>query len=190
MDKHSKQAIQVFLEGGIVVYPTDTAFGIGCRIDNEASVDRLFTLRKRHTTHAVPVLVGSPEKAFELFDSPSDNVRRLIHSHWPGALTVVYHAKTERIYSPIRGEGSTVGLRMPNHSTMLSILNTIEIPVIGCSANMHGNDTPYEYDDLDQNLLLDVDFVLNGTCTLKRESTVVDCTKDPYDIVRQGALVL
>lgn len=184
------KAVEILKDGGIVIYPTDTAFGIGCRIDNAKAVDKLFKIRKRPRTQATPVLVSSIGIALLYFDDPSQIVRHLMKTYWPGALTIVAPCKKELVYSPIRGGADTIGLRMPNHPAALSIVEGVGIPILGPSANFHGDKTPYRFQDLNPELAKRVDFVVPGECTVKEQSTVVDCTTDPYSIIRQGAVRL
>jgi L-threonylcarbamoyladenylate synthase len=184
------EAIRTLIDGGIVIYPTDTAFGIGCRIDRPEAVDRLFELRKRPSTQATPVLISIKEMALTYFDTPSDVVRRLMDEYWPGALTIVAPCKKELVHSPIRGNGNTIGLRMPNHQTALAIIRGVGVPILGPSANFHGAPTPYREVDLDPELVKLVDLVVPGTCSVGNISTVVDCSVDPYKIIRQGAVKL
>lgn len=185
-----KQAIDVLTQGGIIIYPTDTAFGIGCRIDDRNAVDRLFKIRNRPLTQPMPVLVASNAMALAYLDYPSDIVRQLMKTYWPGALTIVAPCKEELIYSPIRGDGKTIGVRIPNHDIPLAIIRAIGVPILGPSANFHGKPTPYRQEDLDPKLIHLVDFVVPGTCIIKQASTVVDCSVDPYRIIRQGAVKL
>jgi L-threonylcarbamoyladenylate synthase len=199
MDKHIQHAIEIVKDGGIIIFPTDTAFGIGCRIDKPKSVDRLFRIRRRPMTQAMPILVDSTDVALTYLDSPSDIVRRFMTTYWPGALTIVSRCKKELIYSPIRAGGNTVGLRMPNHSTILTIIKGVGVPVLGSSANFHGDPTPFSNEDLNPQLTALVDYVVPactriagrpGECTVKQASTVVDCSLTPYKIIRQGAVCL
>ena len=190
MDDIVKQAIDVVNKGGVIIYPTDTAFGIGCRMDDRRAVDRLFSLRNRSRTHAVPVLVASVSMALAYLDRFSPIVRRLMDAHWPGALTIVAICKKAKVYSPIRGDGDTIGVRMPDHAVPLSIIASIGVPILGTSANFHGYPTPYRVSDLDPNLRKLVDLVIPGTCPVGNVSTVVDCSVVPYRVVRQGALTV
>lgn len=185
-----KNIQSVLDKGGIIVFPTDTAFGIGCRIDRPEAVDRLFKIRKRPLKQAMPVLVSGEHMSLTYYDSPSDIVRRLMKHYWPGALTIVAPCKEQLIYSPIRGGGENVGLRMPNHPSILEIIKEAGVPVLGPSANFHGDPTPYSMEDLNPELLRLVDYVVPGECSLKQASTVVDCSVDPYKIIRQGAVRL
>lgn len=185
-----QKAIEILNNGGTIIYPTDTAFGIGCRIDRHESVDRLFHIRKRPASQAMPVLVESKLMALTYYDSPSDIVRRLMDVYWPGALTIVAPTKINLIYSPIRGGGKNIGLRMPNNSITLAIIRGVGVPIAGPSANFHGDKTPFQVEDLNPELIKLVDYVIPGKCQYNVASTVVDCSVDPYVILRQGAVNL
>lgn len=188
MKSDLEKAINILNQGGILIYPTDTAFGIGCRIDNHQAVDHLFNLRKRPRSMAMPVLVSSVTMALNYLSAPSSIVRHLMERYWPGALTIVAPARQELIYGLIRGGRETIGLRMPNHLDILAVIEAIGVPILGPSANFHGEPTPYRLQDLNQDLFRIVDFVLPGECSLKQTSTVIDTTTSPPTIIRRGAL--
>jgi len=185
-----EEAITIVKNGGIVIFPTDTAFGIGCRMDDKNAVDRLFEIRRRPLTQATPVLVDSEAMGLPYYTDPSKIVRRLMKKYWPGALTIIAKCKKKLVYSPIRGAGETIGLRMPNHETALELIRGVSVPILGPSANFHGSPTPYRYEDLDPAFVKLVDLVLPGDCSVGMASTVVDCSVSPYRIVRQGSIVL
>lgn len=188
MDDVTK-GIQVLKNGGIVIFPTDTAFGIGCRIDDEAAVKRLFAIRRRPQTQATPVLVSSLQMAQEyLKPIPQDVIEKLIKPYWPGALTIVLPCRTEKVPVLVRGGTQTLGVRVPNHSKTVALINGVGVPILGPSANFNGEKTPYEFADLDKTLVDQVDFVVSGECAVKQASTVVDATKSPWKILRQGAV--
>ena len=190
MDAVITKAVEIVRNGGIIIFPTDTAFGIGCRMDDRRAVDRLFSVRRRPRTHAVPVLVSSIAMALTYFKDPSPVVRRLMDTHWPGALTIVFTCTKNDVYSPIRGGLECIGLRMPDHIVPLSLIDGIGMPILGPSANFHSHPTPYTYDSIDPKLKELADFVVPGECRLGIVSTVVDCTDDPFRIVRQGAIAV
>lgn len=190
MNNSVQRAVAIVREGGIVIFPTDTAFGIGCRLDKPRTVNRLFSIRKRPLTQATPVLVDSVDMALAYFDSPDDIVRHYMKLFWPGALTIVAPCKTETIYSPIRGGGKNIGLRMPDHKITLEIIRETGVPVLGPSANFHGDPTPYRTEDLSPLLIKLVDYVVPGACSVGQASTVVDCSSDPPKIIRQGSVIV
>lgn len=190
MDNQVRRAVEVLSQGGIIIFPTDTAFGIGCRLDKPQSVERLFTLRERPLTQAMPVLVDSIDMALAYLDRPSDIVRRMMQAHWPGGLTIVAPCKKKLVYSPIRGGGETIGVRQPDHETTISIIRGAGVPILGSSANFHGKTTPFTFADLDPELTALVDYVVPGVGKTTTASTVVDTTRTPAVVIRQGAVLL
>jgi L-threonylcarbamoyladenylate synthase len=188
MDK-IKEAAGIIKSGGIVIYPTDTAFGIGCRIDNEESIKRLFEARKRPETQAVPVLFDSIARVEQYVENISEEVRdKLLGKHWPGALTVIFKAKAEKVPPLVRGGGETIGARIPDHETIQKLIELSDVPILGPSANFHGESTPFKYEDLDPELIKMVDFVLEGNTKGQAASTVIDTTVLPWKIIREGAV--
>ncbi len=188
MDNITK-AIQILKDGGVVIFPTDTAFGIGCRIDDEDAVERLFAIRKRPETKAVPVLVSSLHMAQEYVQVvPPEVIQKLMQPFWPGALTIVLQSKIEKVPSLVRGGTETMGVRVPDHLTTLALINGVDVPLVGTSANFAGGETPYTFGSLDKELVKLVDFVVQGECHAKEASTVIDCTVNPWKVLRQGAI--
>ncbi|HUD05044.1 MAG TPA: L-threonylcarbamoyladenylate synthase [Patescibacteria group bacterium] len=188
MNSQINEAVKVLNRGGIIIFPTDTAFGIGCRADDEKAIQRLFRIRNRPSSQAVPVLFDSIQKVKEYVLPFDEKVQKLMNDFWPGALTIVLNAKTDKIPILVRGGRETVGVRIPNHSIILEIIKNSGIPVLGPSANLHGENTPFELKDLEPKLVSLVDYVVKGECSVKQASTVVDCTKTPWKILRQGAM--
>lgn len=184
-----KKAIKILKQGGIIVYPTDTAFGVGCRIDNEEAIEKLFKVRKRPPRKAVPVLVDSFGMAKIYWASPlPDIVRHLSDKYWPGGLTIIYKARQDLVSPIVRGFTKTVGLRMPDHEVPLKLITGNGVPILGPSANFHGEKTPYSFKDLDPQFIKKVDYVLKGICKTKIASTVVNTTVNPPKILRQGMI--
>ncbi len=195
MNEEMEQAVNVLKNGGIVVFPTDTAYGMGCRIDDEEAVKRLFQIRRRPENKATPVLVSGLEMANKYWEKIPDLVaEQLIKPYWPGALTIVLPCKTEKVPRLVRGNGDTLGLRMPNYALLLEIIKEIGVPIIGTSANFAGEQTPYNYEDLNPELVRQVDFVLRDSSAIprndneKKVSTVIDCSVTPWKILRQGVV--
>jgi L-threonylcarbamoyladenylate synthase len=77
---------------------------------------------------------------------------------------------------------------MPNHSIILEIIKKVGVPILGPSANFHGENTPFMFEDLDPKLISLVDYVVKGECSVKQASTVMDSTQTPWKILRQGAI--
>src|SRR3989344_5775452 len=98
MNENIKKAVEVLKRGGIVIFPTDTAFGIGCVIDNAEAVEKLFKIRKRPLTQATPVLVDTVKMAQDFLQPiPGEVVDKLIEPYWPGALTIVLQSRIHKV---------------------------------------------------------------------------------------------
>jgi len=189
-EKLISQAIEILSAGGIVVFPTDTAFGIGCRIDKEKAIERLFEIRNRPTSQAVPVLVDSIGMAKEYLLPLPKEVEDLMKKCWPGALTIVFPCKASKVPSLVRGGGRTLGVRMPDHPVPLQLIKVLGVPILGTSANFHDAPTPYKFKDLNQDFLKLVDLVILGECKIGLASTVIDCSEKAWKIIRQGTIKL
>lgn len=184
-----KEAVEILKTGGIVVFPTDTAFGMGCVIDNEISVERLFRIRQRPKNKPAPVLFSDISMVEEYIDEIPEKVKvELLEKYWPGALTVILKVDKTKTPELVRGSTETLGVRVPNNEAITEIIRRVGKPVIGTSANFHGRPTPYTFESVDRDLISLTDGIVKGSCVLKRESTVIDCTQDKWQIIRQGAI--
>ena len=190
MDSEIEKAIEVLKSGGIVIFPTDTAFGIGCRIDNQESMKRLFEIRKRKKNKPVLALVDSIEMAQNyLLPIPKKVKDELVNVYWPGKLTIILQSRKDKVPNLVTGGTGTLGVRFPNSPTILELIKGIGVPIIAPSANFSGERTPFKFEELNPKLVKQVDYVLSGKTSLKRNvSTVIDCTVTPWKIVREGAV--
>lgn len=189
MNNDISLAVKILNMGGIIIFPTDTAFGIGCRIDNIAAIEKLFKIRKRPIAQATPVLVSDKEMAKKYllpFDKKVEE--ELMDKYWPGALTIVLAAKLDLVPSLVRGGGDNLGVRVPASDTILEIIKNVGVPLLGPSANFHEDPTPFSIQDLNKDLTRYVDFIVNGKTSSKLTSTVIDCSKNPWEILRTGAV--
>ena len=190
-EKYLQEGLQILKEGGIVIFPTDTAFGIGCRVDNEEAIKKVFSIRKRPANQAVPVLISGVDMAQRYVTAVPKKVRtELIDTYWPGALTIVLPARRDKISALATGGGLTIGLRVPNHPIPLRVIKSLQVPLIGPSANFHGESTPYQLSDLNPKLFNLVDYIIPGVCSTKKESTVIDCSTEQWKVLRKGAISL
>lgn len=185
-----RRALEVLRQGGVIVYPTDTLYGVGCRIDEEAAVRRIFALKGRALSEPLPVLLADPAD-LELYGTQiSAAARRLAALYWPGPLTIVVR-RSPRLPALVAGGGETIGLRVPGMPLPRALIRDLGIPLVGTSANSHGARPPMTAQQVVFDLGDGVDLVIDGGRTpLGKESTVVDTTVDPPRVVRQGALVL
>ena len=182
-----EKACQILRRGGIVILPTDTVFIISCRADNSGAVSRLYRIKKKPEDETVPVLISRWDELFVLGCQLNEKIENLLKRYWPGALTAVLGSNNKNLPSPLVKDGK-IGVRMPDHPIAKDLIRAVGFPLIGTSANFHGQEAPKKYEEIDIDLIHSVEFVLNGECQLGEASTVVDCTEEPFKIIHQGIL--
>ncbi len=179
-----KRAAQLIKCGGVIVYPTDTLYGLGANALNPQAVLRIFKIKDRSPDQPLPVVVSNLKMAEQLA-SVDDKARKLIAAFWPGALTLVM-PKKPTIPSAVAGGGNSIGLRAPNHPVPLAIIREANLPLVATSANKHGAPSPVEAEEALKQIGEEVDLILDCGHVGGQSSTVIDLTKAKPLIVRCG----
>lgn len=178
-----RNAADLIKRGSVIVYPTDTVYGLGADALNPEAVLRVFKIKGRSPDQPLPVAVSGLEMA-ETLAVVSDEARRLMAAFWPGALTLVL-PKKPIVPSIVVGGGVSVGLRTPNHAVPLLIIRESGLPLIATSANKHGAPSPVEAEEALRQIGSEVDLIIDCGRVGGQSSTIVDLTKTPL-IVRSG----
>lgn len=172
-------AAKILKKGGVVIFPTDTVYGIGAKFDDKVAVGRIRKIKGTPKSQKMPVLIDEVSYLKKLECEVGKEAKKLIEKYWPGALTLVFNSEIGK-----------VGLRIPNHPITLSLIDEAGFPIIGTSANFHGEPVAKNFNQIDKKFLEKVDYVLKGECTIGAESTVVDVTGKTPKILREGAIRL
>lgn len=175
--------------GGLVVFPTDTVYGVGAAVERPDGVARLYYAKGRPLERAIPVLVSGPEAAGRLASEIDPGARALMERFWPGPLTIVLPAVEWLPEEIVRGTGG-VGVRMPDHPVALELIQLSGGAVATTSANRSGESETRTADEADAAIGDRVDLVVDGGRTPGGvPSTVVRLTPDGSpEILRQGAI--
>ena len=187
IDKESiREAAATILKGGLVVYPTDTVYGLGCNPFDKEAVNKVADVKRRIKGN-FPVLVETIEKAKELGEVDGD-AETLALRFWPGPLTIVVSSRAE-LPSSIVGTDRMVGLRVPGRKDTLDFISMCGGSLVGTSANISGAPSMRQADEALKIFEGKVDLVLDGGSLAKSpESTVVRATSKRVDILREGAV--
>ena len=183
-----KKAVRVLMKGGVVIFPTDTVWGIGASVANEEGINRLYKIKNREKEKPTAVLVsdlGMAEKLGEFSEEALDLAKR----HWPGGLTIIVKARKRPIQSAILGRGGSIGLRISDNEVVLEILRKLGTGVVAGSANFSGGVTPSSFDEISRELIEKVDYVIekkSWEAGGEDPSTVVDATEKPFVVLRKG----
>ncbi len=152
------EACKVLNEGGVILYPTDTIWGIGCDATNPEAVQKVYKLKQRADSKALIVLVDSPAKVDFYVDSPADVAWDLIEMA-TRPLTIIYdHARN--LAPNLLAEDGSVGIRVTQESFSQELCRRFRRAVVSTSANISGAPSPRNFTDIDPSLLEQVDYVV------------------------------
>lgn len=182
------KAIRILNEGGVVAIPTDTVYGLAASLAHPAAIERVFSIKGRSGTKAIPVLVSSESAMYKLAKDPHHVASVLAERFWPGGLTIVVEAEGAFPDAVLRG-GGTVGLRMPDHPDALAIIEGLGGALAVTSANRSGEAEALTHDEVVFKLGSRIDHVVDaGRTPGTQPSTVVDATRNPPVVLRDGAI--
>jgi L-threonylcarbamoyladenylate synthase len=172
--------------GGTLIFPTDTVYGIGCAPDNPRAVAAVFAAKLRPEDKPLSLHVAHADDASAYVADLSPAARVMMEKFWPGPLTIIVPRPPDAIEAAVLG-GATIGLRCPDDDACRAILEAVG-PLVATSANISG-ESAYDGSDDDIAKLPDATLaLLKGPTSLRRESTVIDCTGAKPVILRAGAL--
>ena len=178
------EAVRVLREGGLVVMPTDTVYGLIADPFNEESVLRVYRVKERSPDKPLPILLAESHYALKLV-KPNEWFWRLALKHWPGPLTLVSHPRDDVPRHLGRWEG--IGVRLPDCMLCRIVARRLGGAIVGTSANISGSESPRTVSQAMSMLGDEVELYIDGGPTLLGvPSTVVDTRSDPPTIVREG----
>jgi len=180
------RAAAILREGGLVVFPTETVYGLGANALDAGAVRRIYALKGRPSSSPLIVHVASIEQARSLAAEWLPETERLARQYWPGPLTLVV-AKKDVIPDEATASLPTVGLRMPRHPVALELIAAAGIPVAAPSANRFTQLSPTTAEHVRQAFGAETPFLLDGgPCEVGLESTVIAVTRDGLEVLRPG----
>ena len=172
-------------EGKIVVFPTDTVYGIGCDPYNKEAVEKVYRIKNRKQGKLFPVL-GFSKNELEKIVNFNEKANKIAEKFWPGGLTLILPLKDEKLKTSMNLENK-VAVRVPNNSCALAILEQCNL-IIGTSANISGMESFVDPDECEKNIS-DYDiFVDSGKISSKGESTVIEISEDEVVVHRKGSI--
>lgn len=181
-----KKSIEILNAGGLIVFPTDTIYGLASKFDNLSAIQRIYTVKDRDQTKALAVLVGNISQVEEVSDEIPPIAKRLMEKFWPGALTIVLQ-KSNKIVTPLSQDNS-IGIRIPDDQ-FVRLLSENTGPLATTSANISGLSSTTNVSEVLAQLRDLVDLIIDGGESPGGvASTVVDCRKNVIELLREGAI--
>jgi len=184
-----REASKIVKNGGLVIYPTDTVYGLGCNPFNVRAVKRVFKVKGERKEKPLPIL-ASDIKFIEKIAHINEKARKIAEKNWPGPLTLIVPKKP--ILPNIVTCGlSSVGVRIPNHTVAIQLINLCDGLLVGTSANKTGEKSPKTVQEAYKQLGEQVDMILDdGPTPLGQESSIIDLTSKKPKILREGPIKL
>ena len=185
------RAVKVLSDGGLIVYPTETCYGLGVDATNDQAVDKLWNFKGERGDKPVLIAVSNIKMAEENAEI-NDLANKITQKYWPGPVSIVALSKN-KVSKKVQGEKETIGLRMPNQPLVLSMIKKFGKPITSTSANISGGKNPYSLEQFlistpnEKFKLVDL-FIDGGDILEKLPSTLVETTGKEIEILRQGEI--
>ena len=192
IDTAVQKAALIVKSGGLVVYPTDTSYGLACDPTQEDAMTRLIVAKKRDSGLGVPLLFSDFSQV-EAYHNFGELERILVRLFWPGALTLVVTA-LHPVLAKVSGKRDSIAVRVPDHPVPRAIAREIKGPIVGTSANLHGGPTPFDVGVAMEQLGSTVDLYIDGGPSKSRlNSTIIGVepgTPGNIKVYREGDITL
>jgi L-threonylcarbamoyladenylate synthase len=182
------RALEILRAGGLVAFPTDTVYGLGCLAFNQTAIESIYIAKDRPLEKAIPILIADVDDLDKVADSVPALARHLASRFWPGPLTLILPKRADRPAAV--SATATVGVRAPNHEVARALLRAAG-PMAVTSANLSGRESPCTVSEVIRQLTGRIPIVLDGGETRGGvASTVADVTGAEPVILRAGPVTL
>ena len=184
-DEGIRKSVEIIENGGVIIFPTDTVYGIGCNPYDVNAVKKIYEIKSREKTKSLPVLASSIEivKQITIMDEFTE---KIVKKYWPGPLTLILKLKDKNLKKSLNLEDK-IAVRIPNSVCTLKLLNKCNL-IVGTSANVSGDSSFTNPQECMKNVKNYDVFVDGGTITSKGESTIIEIENEKIHVIREGAL--
>ncbi|MBI5887894.1 MAG: threonylcarbamoyl-AMP synthase [Deltaproteobacteria bacterium] len=180
------KAVEIFKNGGVVAYPTETFYGLGVDPFNEKAVKRLFSLKGREKGKPVSLIIKDRAMLDAVAEAVPPIAERLMKKYWPGPLTIIFKA-SRGLPSSVTGSTGTIGVRVSSGAAAKRLMNALSSPLTATSANPSGSPASASAGQVVDYFNGNIDLLIDGgTLQGSSGSTIVDVTGDEPRIVREG----
>ena len=181
------QAVDIIKNGGVVVYPTDSGYALGCQMENKQALERICQIRRLNDKHNFTLLCRDLSELSHY--TRVDNIAfRLLRNNTPGAYTFIFKGTKEVPRRLMNAKRKTIGIRVPDNNIALALLEALGEPMMSTSLILPGKETTEaDPDEIRDQLEHAVDLIMHGGYLGEQPTTVIDFSEGEIDIVRIGA---
>ena len=178
-------ALESIRNGGVVIFPTDTVYGMGCDPYNKEAVNRVYTIKKRNKTKGLPIL-GYSQDDLEKIVMFNETAKNIVEKFWPGQLTIILPIKDKKLQDSMFATDK-IAVRVPDNKCILSLLKQCKL-IIGTSANLSTNESFTEPEKCAKSITGYDVFLDGGTLESVGESTIIEIIDKQIKIIRKGVI--
>jgi len=179
------KTLQTLTNGGVIIYPTETLYGLGALISSSQAAERIFQIKGRNHDMSLPILVRDFEM-LEDYASLPVNYAEIVRKNMPGPFMAILNLKKDT-NKLITGGKDKIGIRISSNKFVKLLMEQVDVPLISTSANISGTDNIYDINALISLFENKVDLIIDsGSISPSKGSTIVDFTVEPPQIVREG----
>ncbi len=182
--RHINQVTECLRQGGVIIYPTDTTYGLGCDIFNRKGVKKIFQIKQRDSRKPFSFICTDLAEISN-YAQVSNFAFKIMKRYLPGPYTFVLEA-TKIVPDSLSTKQKTVGVRIPDNRICQEIVRQLGHPLVTTSANLSGETAPQDPRQIDENMGRMVDMVIDGGISLGEGSTVISLIDDQIEVLRQG----
>lgn len=185
-----RRAAQILRRGGLVVFPTETVYGLGANAFNTRAARKIFNLKGRSRHKPLLILIANKKDVKRVARQIPENARILMEKFWPGPLTIVLKKK-RLIPGIVSGGTDTIAVRFSPHPVARALIRASGMPITAPSANLSGRPPHRTIQGVIKELGNKKEIALfldGGKTPIGKPSTIIDCTKNPPQIIREGAI--
>ncbi|WGE35141.1 L-threonylcarbamoyladenylate synthase [Actinobacillus genomosp. 1] len=180
------QAVEIIKNGGVIIYPTDSGYALGCAIGEKHAMDRIVAIRKLPENHNF-TLVCSDLSELSTYALVTNQSYRLIKNNTPNPYTFILPA-TKDVPRRLMTKRKTIGIRVPDNAIALALIAALGEPILSCSLMLPDTEiTESDPDEIREHLEHRVDLIINGGYLGQEPTTVIDLTEDSPKIIREGS---
>lgn len=181
-----KQAVDIIKQGGVVVYPTDSGYAIGCCIGNKQAKERIERIRGIEKHHNFTLMCRDLSE-LATYARVDNQMFRLIKNNTPGPYTFIFKGTKEVPKRLLNDKKKTIGIRVTNHPITSALLSELAEPLMSCSLILPGEQfTESDPDEIKQQIEKQVDLIIHGGYLIEQATTVIDLSEDDIEILRIG----
>ena len=183
-----EKAVLTLSRGGLVAIPTETVYGLAAALNSKVAVAKIFSVKDRPQDHPLIVHIAQIEQLHKVAEEISADALKIAHACWPGPITLLLR-RSESVPTSVTGGRETVAVRIPDNTFTRQLINNMGSPIVAPSANRFGKVSPTTAQHVCDDLQGDVDLIVDdGACSIGVESTIMDFSVSPPQLLRPGGI--